>query len=159
MLILTEKLKTMEQLDTPLNSWIKLSCNMSNFAMPSKPKSHHNSNELQWYKGKSLKLKFPTCTSCCATFLIFVVEFICLNKDGKLIVQDSRVSLRREISSFDDSYKYTELDLFAVNQEDSGVYQCKRDKAVLKNVFVKVSAENGNIHFKCHWKISSSQLS
>jgi hypothetical protein len=35
-----------------------------------------------------------------------------------------------------------ELELYAVDPDDSGVYQCKRDKTVLKNVVLQVVDSN-----------------
>ena len=62
-------------------------------------------------------------------------------KDDKLIEQDSR-RLKKWVSSYDDS-NYMELDVYAVDPEDSGVYQCRRDKIVLKNVVLQVLNNNG----------------
>ena len=31
-----------------------------------------------------------------------------------------------------------ELDIYAVDPEDSGVYECRRDKTILKNVILRV---------------------
>ena len=62
-------------------------------------------------------------------------------KDGKLIEQDSR-RLKKWVSSYDNS-NYMELELYAVDPEDSGVYQCKRDKTVLKNVVLQVVDSKG----------------
>lgn len=61
-------------------------------------------------------------------------------KDGKLIEQDSR-RLKKWVSSYDNS-NYMELELYAVDPDDSGVYQCKRDKTVLKNVVLQVVDSN-----------------
>ena len=61
-------------------------------------------------------------------------------KDGKLIEQDSR-RLKKWVSSYDNS-NYMELELYAVDPDDSGVYQCKRDKTVLKNVVLQVLDSN-----------------
>jgi hypothetical protein len=36
-----------------------------------------------------------------------------------------------------------ELELYAVDPNDSGVYQCKRDAAVLKNVYLKILDNKG----------------
>ncbi len=60
--------------------------------------------------------------------------------DGKLIEQDSR-RLKKWVSSYDNS-NYMELELYAVDPDDSGVYQCKRDKTVLKNVVLQVMDNN-----------------
>ena len=62
--------------------------------------------------------------------------------DGKLIEQDSR-RLKKWVSSYDDS-NYMELDIYAVDPEDSGVYECRRDKSILKNVVLQV-LNNGNL--------------
>ena len=40
-----------------------------------------------------------------------------------------------------------ELELYAVDPDDSGVYQCKRDKTVLKNVVLQVVDSNRCKHF------------
>lgn len=61
-------------------------------------------------------------------------------KDGKLIEQDSR-RLKKWVSSYDNS-NYMELELYALGSDDSGHYQCKRDKSVLKNVYLSVAPEN-----------------
>lgn len=37
-----------------------------------------------------------------------------------------------------------ELDLYAVEPEDSGLYQCRRDKTILKNVFLQVVGNSGS---------------
>ncbi len=58
-------------------------------------------------------------------------------KDGKLIEQDSR-RLKKWVSSYDNS-NYMELELYALDAEDSGNYQCKRDKSILKNIYLNVS--------------------
>lgn len=65
-------------------------------------------------------------------------------KDGKLIEQDSR-RLKKWVSSYDNS-NYMELELYAVDPDDSGVYQCKRDKVILKNVVLQVMDSN-----KCNY--------
>ena len=31
-----------------------------------------------------------------------------------------------------------ELDIYAVNPDDSGIYECRRDKTILKNVMLRV---------------------
>lgn len=49
------------------------------------------------------------------------------------------------MSSYDNS-NYMELELYAVDPEDSGVYQCKRDKTVLKNVVLQVLENNGKLN-------------
>lgn len=61
-------------------------------------------------------------------------------KDGVVIEQDSR-RLKKWIASYDNS-NYMELDLFAVDPNDSGNYQCKRDKTILKNVILHVNKAN-----------------
>lgn len=63
-------------------------------------------------------------------------------KDGQLIEMDSR-RLKKWVSSYDNS-NYMELELYALDPEDSGVYQCKRDKTVLKNVVLQVVQNSGN---------------
>ncbi len=57
-------------------------------------------------------------------------------KDGKVIEQDSR-RLKKWVSSYDDS-NFMELDIYAVNPDDSGIYECRRDKTILKNVMLRV---------------------
>lgn len=62
-------------------------------------------------------------------------------KDGKTIEQDSR-RLKKWVSSYDDS-NYMELDLYVVEPRDSGSYQCKRDRTILKNVQINVLDNHG----------------
>lgn len=47
--------------------------------------------------------------------------------------------LKKWVSSYDNS-DYMELELYAVEPNDSGVYQCKKDKTILKNVFLQISS-------------------
>ena len=61
--------------------------------------------------------------------------------DDHLIEQDSR-RLKKWVSSYDDS-NYMELDIYAVEPEDSGLYQCRRDKTILKNVLLHVMGNKG----------------
>lgn len=69
-------------------------------------------------------------------------------KNGKAIEQDSR-RLKKWVASYENS-NYMELDLFAVNPDDSGNYQCKRDDTVLKSVYIEVN--------KCSVLISQDKL-
>ena len=66
----------------------------------------------------------------------FCFNFFLFLKDGKVIEQDSR-RLKKWVSSYDDS-NFMELDIYAVNPEDSGIYECRRDKTILKNVMLRV---------------------
>lgn len=97
---------SIEKIDTPPNSWVKLRCNATLVS------SKRNSYDIHWFK------------------------------DDKLIEQDSR-RLKKWVSSYDDS-NYMELDVYAVDPVDSGVYQCRRDKTVLKNVILQVLNNNGS---------------
>ena len=63
-------------------------------------------------------------------------------KDGKLIEQDSR-RLKKWVSSYDNA-NYMELELYAVDNDDSGVYQCRRDKQILKDVVLNVLDNSGS---------------
>ncbi len=63
-------------------------------------------------------------------------------KDGKLIEQDSR-RLKKWVSSYDNA-NYMELELYAVDNDDSGVYQCRRDKQILKDVILNVLENSGS---------------
>ncbi len=69
-------------------------------------------------------------------------------KDGKLVQDDSR-RLKKWVSSYDNS-NYMELELYAIDPDDSGIYQCKRDNTVLKNVVLSVEDVNGARSFKCY---------
>jgi hypothetical protein len=71
-------------------------------------------------------------------------------KDGKLIEQDSR-RLKKWVSSYDNA-NYMELELYAVDNDDSGVYQCKRDKQILKDVILNVldNSSSSNNKFSHH---------
>lgn len=63
-------------------------------------------------------------------------------KDGVVIEQDSR-RLKKWVASYDNS-NYMELDLYALNPKDSGNYQCKRDKTILKNIMLQVNQSSIN---------------
>jgi hypothetical protein len=43
-----------------------------------------------------------------------------------------------------------ELELNVIDSKDSGNYQCKRDKVILKNVFLDVSENNGKLKNSLH---------
>ncbi|CAF0705353.1 unnamed protein product [Brachionus calyciflorus] len=68
-------------------------------------------------------------------------------KDGTPIEPDMR-RLKKWVSSYDNS-NYMELELYAVEPDDSGVYQCKKDKSVLKNVLIQVLENDSNSKSKC----------
>ncbi|RMZ99618.1 kin of IRRE 2 [Brachionus plicatilis] len=64
-------------------------------------------------------------------------------KDDFPIEQDLR-RLKKWVSSYDNS-DYMELELYAVEPNDSGVYQCRKDKTILKNVFLQISTSVSSI--------------
>lgn len=101
-----------ERMNIEPNSWIKLRCNASNSLL------HPVSSD-----------EYPIASNELQWF-----------KDGVVIEQDSR-RLKKWVASYDNS-NYMELDLFAVDLEDSGNYQCKRDKTILKNVILQVNSGN-----------------
>ena len=107
-----EKLSSnlVEKVDMSPNSWIKLRCNATGSLLLSKNGALNNKHHSNYD--------------------------LHWYKDGKLIEQDSR-RLKKWVSSYDNS-NYMELELFAVDPDDSGVYQCKRDKTILKNVILNV---------------------
>jgi hypothetical protein len=63
-------------------------------------------------------------------------------KDGQLIQEQDSRRLKKWLSSSENS-NYMELELYAADPDDSGVYQCKRDTTILKNVVLNVLSENG----------------
>lgn len=101
----------------PPNTWVKLRCNAT--------------GSLLSYNGKE---------SAKSGHLKYDLQWY---KDGKLIEQDSR-RLKKWVSSYDNS-NYMELELYAVDPDDSGTYQCKRDTTILKNVILEVVENDASI--------------
>lgn len=91
------------------NTWIKLRCNATNSLFQSPSDSSYSNSESE-------------------------LQWF---KDGEVIQQDSR-RLKKWVASYDNS-NYMELDLYAVDPNDSGNYQCKRDLTILKNVILSVN--------------------
>jgi hypothetical protein len=111
----------MEKVNMPPNSWIKLRCNATGSLLrrsSSNDNHHHQQKQLGYH---SYDLHWY--------------------KDGKLIEQDSR-RLKKWVSSYDNS-NYMELELYAVEPDDSGMYQCKRDNTILRNIALNVGYGNG----------------
>ena len=73
---------------------------------------------------------------------VFLILTALFHSDGKLIEQDSR-RLKKWVSSYDNS-NYMELELYAVDPDDSGLYECKRDTTILKNVVLAVVENSSN---------------
>jgi hypothetical protein len=63
-------------------------------------------------------------------------------KDGQLIQEQDSRRLKKWLSSSENS-NYMDLELYAVDPDDSGVYQCKRDTTILRNVVLNVLNSNG----------------
>jgi hypothetical protein len=99
-----------EKIEIVPNSWIKLRCNASNVKLSPSSAASGSSSEV------NSELQWF--------------------KDGQIIEQNMR-RLKKWVASYDNS-NYMELELIAVDSADSGNYQCKRDKTVLKNILLQV---------------------
>ena len=114
----------MEKIHILPNSRVKLRCNATGFISLKKPEyyatndNNNHNNNLNNNNNNDIQWY----------------------KDGKLIEQDSR-RLKKWVSSYDNS-NYMELELYALDSDDSGNYQCKRDKSILKNIYLNVSENN-----------------
>ena len=59
--------------------------------------------------------------------------------DGKIIEIDSKRS--KKSSAVNENQM--ELEFFSINSKDSGIYQCKRNAKVLKNIFLHIYENKG----------------
>jgi hypothetical protein len=64
--------------------------------------------------------------------------------DGELIEKDTR---RLKKSSSSDA-NISELEIYSIDYTDSGVYQCRKNSRVLKNIYLQVSKSNYFVHFR-----------